>query len=1109
VLSRFASQSKTKESSALREDAFQLHEARKLYIKASMDLCIFAPQVRSTIDKLLVRICSDQWRDTQISERGIDSGLRDWGPEMERIRSWSRDMEGGEKVFKRELQAARKEIELSTEETYRPSRELEHYAVSTVPFLTTPKGPSSASLQKTKKESEAFEKQGWLFMRTVSGKPARTAWIRRWFFVKNGIFGWLVQGVRSGGVEESERIGVLLCNVKPAFQEERRFCFEVKTKDATILLQAEVQSELTQWLDVFEVAKRTALEAASNTSAVTTLAGGEARDAAFTINPPSAPEFAAKVPEISHHGHGSDDLAAIDRSLTIPRTEDLGGLATRSSFDVSQSRRSTTGDKEESGDRNRDHAARLMQKLDLRGKSSAAQTPTATGIAGLIASSHNVFPVGAIPPMPPPLIPSEIKQAQVAVPLNIPVKEHPPSSLAPTTLANPPAPTNLSKTAVIISGERNIFSGTGNVWGSNNWGLINRIERGSIEPMKELNRSVPPSPNNSALESPPKDPGSGSEEAQKTDDLATQLTSEFSKSSPGTVHRKTMSLQSPTPKSEELPYVSEQYPANYPSELRTQDAQFKILFSDVPRQERALLVFRATWNPNDQQDFPGRIYVTSNSVYFYSHHQGLILVASVGLGGILEVAAATGPTCDYIILHLSENSNAGGYTRIVAKIFLENLRLLHRRLNMLVRNFNAEEPLGTDAMLDELLKTDQEDNERSPDLESWEEVSLNTPIEDGSARGQMVPLRQDRDMRSNLLVDRGLNSQPRRHGKEVTRFRLPAHPVVHVPPGMDRLAVERDFDVSPKALFHTLFGDKSAVFQTLYGERRAQRIQQQPWVHLDGGHMRREYRYQIDYSDWFGSTRQANIVDDQTIEKLDDHLCYEVTDRKTPWHLPHRKDFMLVSKIVITYLTKSKGKLAIYTKVEWTKPPKFSKAIVDKQALDDLESDALDLADVVADQVRKLGSHARTKKAVAIFGQVGQQTNTFQVPPDALAGLASRRVPITQRTLATLVGETLASLFESAITSIMMWSFSAVAKLWKIARAHDILLSILGISIFFNLFYTSRDTSEWWSERNAGKFMARIGVGPNQMMSRAIYLHDIEGIVSNRTDILGEAGNRW
>lgn len=120
--------------------------------------------------------------------------------------------------------------------------QLEDYAASTVPYLGT--GASSAT-GAGGSSLDVAEKQGWLFLRTSTARPARTVWSRRWFFVKNGIFGWLVQGTRSGGVEESDRTGVLLCSVRPAFQEERRFCFEVKTKDQSIILQAETQQVST------------------------------------------------------------------------------------------------------------------------------------------------------------------------------------------------------------------------------------------------------------------------------------------------------------------------------------------------------------------------------------------------------------------------------------------------------------------------------------------------------------------------------------------------------------------------------------------------------------------------------------------------------------------------------------------------------------------------------------------------------------------------------------------------------------------------------------------------------------------------------------------------
>lgn len=47
--------------------------------------------------------------------------------------------------------------------------------------------------------------------------------------------------------------------------------------------------------------------------------------------------------------------------------------------------------------------------------------------------------------------------------------------------------------------------------------------------------------------------------------------------------------------------------------------------------------------------------------------------------------------------------------------------------------------------------------------------------------------------------------------------------------------------------------------------------------------MRRDFRFQIDYIDLLRRHRQANVVDYQVIDILNDHVCYVVTDMKTPW----------------------------------------------------------------------------------------------------------------------------------------------------------------------------------------------------------------------------------
>ena len=865
-----------------------------------MDFCILAPQLRVNLDKLLVRLSAGQWQEMNKTRESVTATLGKWGTDMDRVRGWSKELETGERALKRELFLARKQIEESAELAARPPRDLDYYTLSS----SGGKGPSTANLQSSIGSGpENAEKQGWLFVKTLTGKPTRTVWIRRWYFVRHGIFGWLVQGQRSGGVEESDRIGVLLCNVRAASQEERRFCFEVKTKDSTIVLQAENQGEMSTWLASFEAAKRRALEDSSRNDSYANQS--QSIDPAFAISAPIAPEFAAKSNENYGHGHqGSEDVSStmIDRSSTlpVPGHHEAGNIASRNSFDVTAGRRSTAGDRD--GEGSRDHAARIIQKLDLHRKSNASSQPpggsltsspgtpglppSAGGIASLISASHNILPVYHNPVMaePAPGIASrptltDLSQLGIAGQ----TREPPYNTLAPSTLANPPSATNLSKAAVVVSGERGINMGRNdmpsgmmaNLWGSNNWGYLNRLEKGEVKVTHDLRLSNPPSPmtkpvsdsNNTSHESRPSlivtQSNSGSPSPSRSQDSETKR------------HRKTISLDDDVARVQRsqvqrLQVVAEEFPSNYPIQLRTQEAQFRMLFPNASRNDKVVMVFRGTWNLNDAQEFPGRLYVTASDLYFYSHHFGLVLISGMSLSSIDEVTAAPGKDCDFLFVHLKEENSRIGYSRITIKIFLEPLRLLQRRLNFLIQNAASIPPLSLESLVRELINLERDEKSHTPSFESWEDVSVNTPVDHATPLARTRSQTGDTHHRTAVRVDNSLyDDSARQHDKEVAKFRLPPNPVIYEPKGMDRLAVSREFDVSPKALFHVIFGDKSAVFQMLYQERKAQGklapvdlwirradsrldIIQSPWKIADNGLMQRRFEYQIQYNDSFG-----------------------------------------------------------------------------------------------------------------------------------------------------------------------------------------------------------------------------------------------------------------
>ncbi|KKY15562.1 putative transcription factor [Phaeomoniella chlamydospora] len=1105
VQARYSSQAKAKEPSALREDAFQLHEARKAYLKSSMDFCVLAPQLRTALDKLMVQVFFDQWREMRASRDASLPSLSRSTQEMDRVKGWTREMEGSEKAFRRELQAARRQLEDIAESTARPSRELDDYSVSTTPYL----GAAAMSLKSPKKTGpDKFEKQGWLNLRTYTGKPARTMWVRRWAFVKNGIFGWLIQSSRSGGVEESERIGVLLCNIRPAGQEERRFCFEIKTKKTAMMIQAETQNELSEWLSVFECAKQRALDDPASTDGILHGKTEINTDPAFSISPPPVPEFAATFNETLSPG-GIEESYGVDRSNTLPVP---GADISRESVDVAPtSRRSTMLDKEEG---TRDHAARIISKLDLHrkgGSSSnlapAPSTPTTGGIASLIAASHGSMPISpGVPVKAPENEPQKPKST-----FTLALRDMPANSLAPSTLANPPAATSLSKAAVIVSGERGIGVGaTGgmpggmlaNLWGSSNWGFVNRLERGEVKsqevkPTRQLSLAPPrpSSPSKGRVVSLMKEASPGS--ASTTTLLPSEGPPSRDPSPPKIRHRQTISLDGDAAKLQRTIIAPQHFPNYYPLQLKTQDAQFRLLFPNVGREEKLVLVFRATWNPNDQQEFPGRAYVTTEDIYFYSNHLGLVLTTSVTLKSIAEVTAAPGRDCDFLFLHFREAKD-GQPTRLTIKTFLENLKLLQKRLNFLIRNSDAEGQLDLEAVIKTLIKMEQEAPQRSPSLESWEDVASNTPMDE---LGGGATLRTPTDLKAPIRVDNSLNSHGGRagQGKEVAKFKLPSQPVDYVPTGNLHLAAEKKFEVSPKALFHVLFGDKSAVWQLLQHERNAHDIRQGPWVSLDKGHFRREFEYIVDSSDLFGRTQKVDVRDYQVVDVMNDHLCYVVTDKRTAWHLPYKRHFRLVSKLVITHVAKSKSKLAIFTKVEWLHHPFILEGVITSQAMNDLSLAALDTVDLVSDQVRRLGPYSRTKKAVQIFGTIGQSTSTTQFSAtDSVnqLNLEMRQIP-RQRTLATLLLQTLGSLGESAITTVLVWTGGVMKWAWNTFSANRIILLLLFLSFLTNTFYTGRDRLEWWNERKATKFMRKVGVNPNNVMTKALYTSDIEQLISS------------
>lgn len=162
------------------------------------------------------------------------------------------------------------------------------------------------------------------------------------------------------------------------------------------------------------------------------------------------------------------------------------------------------------------------------------------------------------------------------------------------------------------------------------------------------------------------------------------------------------------------------YPPNYPQNLRQNDAQLHALFPDIEPEEVALLAFRANWQPNNAQTFPGRVWATGKSLYFYSNY-GLVLLQRLPLRGILVVRR----DIDTIYFGLREGEDLGLLSgeEISLTVYIENTSLLERRLRYLVSVATSTSlaPMTQTSDIIEILLSMYGDGEIGVTGEIWED----------------------------------------------------------------------------------------------------------------------------------------------------------------------------------------------------------------------------------------------------------------------------------------------------------------------------------------------------------------------------------------------------
>ncbi|KAK4520326.1 uncharacterized protein ATC70_008459 [Mucor velutinosus] len=240
-LAKYSGLSKSKEPSAVREEAFRLHEARKEYVKMSGQHVLRILNFRSLLEHCLVERFTaatvahkDFYKDIQVWAN-LDAALSYW-------KQWLIDDKFTCSFQLHRQQIARRKLEEEFIRLTAPERDIGKYVTP----LQTEK--SDGSMMNSK--------WGYLFVRV-----SRHSWSRKWLFIHDGYLG--VCQVNSSGKHRSSisieaKIRLADCQVHAVADADRRFCFEVvqPKQQASFVLQAETEEMKQDWLRVFDKNKQ-------------------------------------------------------------------------------------------------------------------------------------------------------------------------------------------------------------------------------------------------------------------------------------------------------------------------------------------------------------------------------------------------------------------------------------------------------------------------------------------------------------------------------------------------------------------------------------------------------------------------------------------------------------------------------------------------------------------------------------------------------------------------------------------------------------------------------------------------------------------------------------
>lgn len=1077
-LAIFMATLKTKDANMLVEDARELFKVRKGYIHACLDLVIELNHLLNKLDYHLVSVLTNLWRNKHINVLdGIDPEFRYRWERIQRIQEWCDLYQESMDQFTKDMLILRRQVEELAVAQALPSLDPSDYRTATI----------NRNILNDINEM-SFEKHGYLYMKTWpesgSGKPV---WVRRWCFIKGGVFGMLVLAPAGTFVQETDKIGVLLANAKYYPLEDRRFCFEVKTAGLTVIFQAESLVELKLWLKVFDNERHRVIANPGPDNRLLEVGMGRF--------PPLVLEFA-----LTH-------LTTADREFSLLRCTDSNGREVVSTNLTNHIK---------------NHEAYFRKYLYYQ--IPLIRPPFMTGTTKTLIIAYLVTPPTALPtaltaniwgsvnwgvyylhddakPLPGlvPRIPSLNGQSKSKSALSPGMASAISSSMHGSTCDSLVAASVLLAALPTSHAVSRKDSSTGVTAGSiasttaSLAGSVAASGAGAATPRANVISGDPKAvPSLTVPQGPTRSRSVGSRYEESSAGRPAIFVTNHSNTSSGAVNGTDLEEPEYSPPkvdprdSHATLSPTGEYPSYYPGDLVAMDIQMRALFeTTVEPGELCLVSFRCIWSPNLRQDLSGRCFITRKHIYFYMLVLGFVSLFKDTVDRMVLVDHVAHKRWDQLKIYFVLGS-------IKIKLFLDDGRAIQKKLIILITNATQNKSRSIEELLRDIVAVDTAAAMNQADTARLELVKRQVKHIHLRERLQEVIA-----PRGNLLSMGGssllMNFSPKSKSKRFRTDFCDQYTYVSVD----------TFNLSPKALFHALLGDASTVLHTLTFakmrdyQREPWRVGQPPWVDAkakegEADNLTTMWRSFNGISASHGEERTIHV--DQVVDNMYEEEYYTFSHVILFFKFFLGLKFRLELKFVIVSANGRRSKVYIYTRRRFFNRLIFN-PIIDRLCQAVVWTHGNDVFYQLRRIVKEVGHHGMAAKAIYFYGKL-------TVTSEPYIEKQGQIIQYNFRDIVRIIAVNAIENVASVTLAIFRLIFRAFAAMMRRISTYRVILAFALLLLIVNVLLLGRSTINYWLVRNANHVAAEFVNGNAVDIQSTIYMADVAQLLESKFDLV-------